>query len=104
MKADDNKLKVYEVLVRADHRPMKSRDIAGITGLSDVKVRQAVHDLREQHFVKVCSGECGFWLWDGEDDSWEHTKAQIRSRYNALQRLYFAMEYPPDKAQITMEL
>lgn len=104
MMENKEKLMVYDVLVRAEHRPMKSREIARITGLTDLAVRQAVHELREQHYIKVCSGRDGFWLWDGVDDSWEHTKAHIRSRYNALQKLYFAMEYPPDKAQIGMEL
>lgn len=83
------------------HQPKTSKQIQGITGYSDVEIREAVREARLKGFA-VCSGARGFWLWDGKDESWSHTKNNIRSRAMALLELYNAMDKRPLEGQIEL--
>lgn len=65
-------------------------------------VRKAIGVLRDNG-VKVCSGPAGFWIWDGEDDSWSKTKRTIRKKAISTLRRYYAMEGLPLDGQISIE-
>jgi len=101
---NENAAKTYKVLLEAGCQPRTSKAIGQATGLTDIQIRVAVRELREVHRLKICSGREGFWIWNGSDDSWSHTKNQIRSRYNSLRRLYTAMEFSPDPDQVRLEI
>ena len=73
------------------------------TGLKRRALMHAVRELRMAGY-KVCSGDDGYWLWDGQDDSWRKTKAQIRSRMHSMQELYYAMEGMPIDGQMMMDI
>ena len=68
------------------------------TGFEKKQLRNAIRELRLAGF-KVCSGNNGYWLWDGKDDTWNHTKAQIKSRRYMLDQLIKAMEDIPLEGQ-----
>lgn len=93
---------VYATL-RLRNKPLTSKDIRELTGFSDTEIRTAIRDLRMDGY-KICSGSNGFWIWNGIDDTWRHTKAQIKSRIKALSELYRAMENLPEKGQIEWEI
>lgn len=88
---------------KTHHYPLTSKELQYLTGYSDVYLRSMIRELRIDG-EKVCSGTEGFWLWNGVDDSWNHTKNQIRSRFIALQELYYAMENLPLDGQEEMEV
>lgn len=73
------------------------------TGLDKKALREAVRELRLAGY-KVCSGNEGYWLWDGLDDSWNHTKMQIKSRMHSMLELYNAMNNIPLDGQIKMDI
>ena len=79
--------------------PIKSRELGAIIGTKDAETRAIIRELRLKG-VKVCSGSEGFWMWDGKDDSWTHTKRQIFSRTKALWDLWKAMENAPMEEQV----
>lgn len=79
------------VLGHLSQRPRKSAELQRITGYSDVEIRQLIRELRLNGHP-ICSGQKGFWVWNGTDDSWEHTKNNIKSRAKQLMDLYRAME------------
>lgn len=82
-------------------QPKRSSELQKITGYSDVEVREAIRNLR-LNGVAVCSGGKGFWLWNGKDDSWRHTKNNIKSRAKKLIELYNAMEDRPITGQVEL--
>lgn len=86
-----NKDKVLGVLEYANHRPMKTKTICAICNVTPRALQHAVRDLRLEH-IKVCSGDDGYWIWNGEDDTWEHTLRQIKSRIKKLSDMYSAMQ------------
>ena len=74
-----------------DHVPMRAKDFKKLLGIDPRDLRDIVRELRMEH-VKVCSGNPGYWLWDGVDDSWERTKARIRSQAAKEHLLLIAMD------------
>ena len=80
-------------------KPIKSRELGARMGTKDAETRQIIRELRLKG-VKVCSGADGFWIWNGHDDSWNHTKRQIYSRAKALIELLRAMNKEPNDEQL----
>ena len=80
--------------------PIKSSELGARMGTKDAETRAIIRSLRMKH-VKVCSGADGFWIWNGKDDSWNHTQRQIYSRAKALFELLKAMRSEPSDEQIT---
>ena len=100
MKRNEVKDKVFQTLVLYDSMPVKTRPLCALCRISSRELQNAVHDLRMDG-VKVCSGDDGYWIWDGQDDSWNHTKNQIKSRIKKLSQMYAAMEGTPLEGQQT---
>ncbi len=75
-------------------------DIQDSLGCTDSEIRAAVHDLRMKG-VKVCSGRDGYWLWDGKDNTWDHTCRHVKSRLISLSRLYSRMTDLPPEGQFS---
>lgn len=74
-----------------DHTPMLAKDFKKLLGIDPRELRDVVRALRMEH-VKVCSGDQGYWLWDGVDDSWNKTKARIKSQMVNECKLLAAMD------------
>ena len=74
-----------------DSVPITAKEIQGLLGIDPRKLRIIARELRMEH-MKVCSGDNGYWLWDGKDDSWNRTKARIRSQAKREFELLKAME------------
>ena len=85
-----NKDRVIGLLEFQNGRPLKTGQICAICNISARELQHAIRDLRMDG-VKVCSGDKGYWIWDGKDDSWDHTKNQIKSRIKKLSVMYTAM-------------
>ena len=101
-----------EVILRTLEITGKSKNYTGaktapklseLTGISKRIVMAMLRELRLKGY-KVCSGTPGYWLWDGIDDSWKHTKNHIRSRTISLIELTRAMENSPLDGQEQLEL
>ena len=101
MAKNEIKERVLAVLTINNHVPAKTTPICAVLNIKPRQLQQAVHDLRMDG-VKVCSGDQGYWIWDGVDDSWNHTKNQIKSRRNKLSMLYSAMDGTPLDGQEKM--
>lgn len=80
-------------------KPIKSRELGARMGTKDAETRQIIRELRLKG-IKVCSGSDGFWIWNGKDDSWNHTKRQIYSRAKSLIELLKAMNKEPNDEQL----
>ena len=91
MATNEIKERVLNVLTINNHVPVKTTPICAVLNIKPRQLQQAVHDLRMDG-VKVCSGDQGYWIWDGQDDSWNHTKNQIKSRIKKLSKMYTAMD------------
>lgn len=78
MKKNEKKMAVLARLTMNDGLPMTAKEVETIMGIKPRDLRDIVRDLRMAH-VKVCSGDAGYWLWDGKDDSWSRTQARIKS-------------------------
>ena len=91
MATNDIKERVLHVLEINNHVPVKTTPICAVLNIKPRQLQQAVHDLRMDG-VKVCSGDQGYWIWNGQDDSWNHTKNQIKSRIKKLSKMYHAMD------------
>lgn len=103
MKRNDTKEMVMARLTMNDGVPMLAKQFKAILGIDARELREVVRDLRMEH-VKVCSGNQGYWLWDGHDDSWNRTKARIRSQAVKEYQLLSAMENEVLDGQQTMDL
>lgn len=99
MATNDIKERVLNVLTINNHVPVKTTPICAVLNIKPRQLQQAVHDLRMDR-VKVCSGDQGYWIWNGQDDSWNHTKRQIQSRIRKLSQMYHAMDGTPLDGQI----
>ena len=91
MNANSKKELVRVFLEFAHHEPVNTKTICALCNISSRDLQNAVRDLRLEG-MKICSGDKGYWLWDGKDDSWSHTKAQLKSRIGKLYQLLSAME------------
>lgn len=78
--------------------PIKSKELGAILGTKDAETRAIIRELRLKG-VKVCSGAEGFWIWNGKDDSWQHTKKTMLSRAYAIYQVWKAMENSPGEEQ-----
>ena len=56
--------------------PRTQRELEALTGIDRRDVRKIIRELRIDG-VKVCSGNAGVWIWNGEDTSWSKTKTAI---------------------------
>lgn len=74
-----------------DSVPLTAKEIERLTGADPRQMRHIARELRMEH-VKLCSGDKGYWLWNGKDDSWNRTKARIRSHAKREFELLRAME------------
>ena len=91
MKRNNAKQMVLARLEMNDHMPMRAKEFKALLGIDPRELREVVRDLRMEH-VKVCSGDKGYWLWNGHDDSWHRTKARIRSQAAKEHLLLMAMD------------
>ena len=91
MTRNEIKEKVHAVLFIYDSNPIKTKPLCAVCSITPRQLQTAIRDLRMDG-VKVCSGDAGYWLWNGKDDSWEHTKRQLRSRVSKLMRVLIAMD------------
>lgn len=82
--------------------PKTQKELARLTGEHPRRVRMAIGLLRDEG-VKVCSGNQGFWLWNGEDESWTRTKSTIKKKALSSLKRYYRMEGLPLEGQITFE-
>ena len=98
MARNETKERVLNVLVINNHVPVKTKPICAVLNIKPRELQRAVRDLRMDG-VKVCSGDNGYWIWNGEDDTWNHTKRQIKSRIKKLSQMYTAMDNTPLEGQ-----
>ena len=59
--------------------PRTQKELEDLTGIDRRDVRKIIQELRLEG-VKVCSGNAGYWIWNGKDDSWHRTKMTIISK------------------------
>ena len=101
MKKNDAKQMVLDRLTMNNSIPMRASQFETLTGIKPRELRLIVRDLRMDG-VKVCSGDPGYWLWDGHDDSWSRTKARIRSQAAKEHILLMAMDNDALEGQLCM--
>lgn len=80
-----------EIMNALSTEPVSQSELAKRLGANPAEIRAAIHDLRLKG-VKICSGQQGVWIWDGEDDSWQRTRMHLRSRAKSLLKLCRAMD------------
>ena len=82
--------------------PKTQEELEQITGIDRRTIRYAIGDLRDQGH-KICSGNQGYWLWDGQDSSWRKTQLTIwRKALNTLARAR-RMGQLPINGQMTID-
>lgn len=64
------------VTICLSRTPKTQKELEDLTGIDRREVRKIIRELRIEG-MKICSGNAGFWIWDGKDDSWERTKRAI---------------------------
>ena len=101
MKRNDAKQMVFDRLTMNNSIPMRASQFETLTGIKPRELRLIVRDLRLDG-VKVCSGDKGYWLWDGHDDSWSRTKDRIRSQAAKEHILLMAMDNDALEGQLCM--
>lgn len=83
--------------------PKTQAELEALTGIDRRTIRLAVHDLRAKGY-KICSGNRGFWMWDGKDDSWQKTKTTIiRKGASSLRLIYMIAKAEKEEGQITFD-
>lgn len=83
--------------------PKTQAELEALTGIDRRTIRLAIRELRMQG-VKVCSGNSGFWMWDGEDASWAMTKKTIlRKAVHTFELLNAIKANERDEDQIFFE-
>lgn len=81
--------------------PKTQKELESITGIDRRIIRRAIRQLRMDG-LKVCSGNDGYWIWNGEDSSWEMTKATIVKKAAHTFELLNAMKaHEGDDDQLT---
>ena len=56
--------------------PKTQAEIEANTGINRRIVRKAIGELRDEG-MPICSGQLGFWIWDGSDRTLEQTVATM---------------------------
>ena len=79
--------------------PIKSKELGAIMGTKDAETRSIIRELRLKG-VPVCSGSEGFWIWNGQDQSLEHTKNTLKSRAYAIYLVWKALDSIPTEEQV----
>lgn len=93
-----------EVLLTAlGKKDKKSAALQRETGMDRRRLMKAVNELRHAGF-KVCSGNAGYHLWDGKDDTWNETKRRIRSQAIDMMKLSKAMDRSPAPEQLRADI
>lgn len=81
--------------------PKTQKELESITGIDRRIIRRAIRQLRMEG-LKVCSGNDGYWIWNGEDSTWEMTKATIVKKAAHTFELLNAMKaHEGDDDQLT---
>lgn len=83
--------------------PLKTTGITMRTGYGRRDIMYAVRALRMEGYC-ICSGDDGYWLWDGVDATWDATKAQIKSRLIKMATLYSVMDGQPLTGQMQLKI
>lgn len=83
--------------------PVKTTVITMHTGYCRREIMHAVRALRLAGY-SICSGDDGYWMWNGSDESWDATKAQIKSRLIKMATLYSAMDGQPITGQMHLKI
>ena len=103
MKKTDWEYTLDTVRARLSETPRTQAELEALTGIDRRTIRLAIHDLREQGF-KICSGNSGFWVWNGVDDSWTKTKMTIIRKAASTFRLINAIKsHEATEGQISFE-
>lgn len=101
--SEDTKLRDAVIKECIANGPIKTTEIIKATGYGRRDIMYAVRSLRMSG-VQVCSGDAGYWIWDGQDDTWAATKRQIHSRLEKMATLYAAMERQPIEGQEVLNI
>lgn len=70
---------LYTIKSYTKENPIKSREIKAKLGYSDVKIREAVHELRTVDNFPICSGSKGYFYALDISEA-RHTINHLRSR------------------------
>lgn len=89
-----NKDLVLAQLKLMDSVPITAKEIQGLLGIDPRTMRDITHQLRTE-CVKVCSGDKGYWLWDGEDGSLNRTIARLKSQRKRIDEAIKGLESAP---------
>lgn len=85
----------------SEDTPRTQRELETMTGIDRRQVRDIIGLLRDDG-IKICSGNKGFWLWNGKDDSYEKTMATMRRKSISTLRRLARMGALPLEGQITI--
>ena len=70
---------IYEIQRRTKDNPIYSKELERLFGVSDVKVRDAVHKARTVENIPICSGNTGYFMPRDKSETLR-TVASLRSR------------------------
>lgn len=93
--------KVMILSCLSEDTPRTQRELEALTGIDKRQVREIIGLLRDDG-IKICSGNKGFWLWNGEDDSYLKTQASMRRKAISTLRRAARMGALPLEGQITI--
>ena len=87
----------------SEDTPRTQKELEDLTGIDRRDVRRLIQELRIDG-VKICSGNAGYWIWNGKDDSWHRTKLTIIAKGTGAYKLVNAiMRAEKNEGQITFE-
>lgn len=70
--------------------PRTQKELEDLTGIDRRDVRRLIRELRIDG-VKICSGNAGYWIWNGQDESWHRTKLTIIAKGTSTYKLVNAI-------------
>lgn len=83
--------------------PRTQAELEALTGINRREIRALIRELRIDG-MKICSGNAGFWVWNGEDASWSRTKTSIaRKAAHTFELLNAIKRAELNEGQITFE-
>lgn len=98
MKTSEINTRVLDRLTMNNCVPMKSKPLCALLNISDRQLQRAVYELRMMG-QPICSGNDGYWLYNGIDDSLAHTIAIIESHAMKSHMVARAMKNRPIEGQ-----